>query len=82
MSVSKIILLPSRYTNIKTELNVTGSNYGLIFSNSNYIRVGRKGDSDNIDFVDFEGGLMVKVEDTLVKKRIKSIKPCYYIEFE
>ena len=83
MSESKI-LLESRYEDVVTLLTLIDDTRGIITTTGNYIRHILDDDGKTLKAVDFEGGPMLAVGSPLTntKKRIKSIKSCYYVELE
>lgn len=82
MQKNKNSELPSRYKDIKSMFHYIDNNSGIITSNSNYIKCILFKDKKSIQAVDFEGGPMLYVGDTLNNKMIKSIKSIYYVELE
>ena len=77
------IRLDSRYKDVETIYTCLNKNSGIITSNSAYVRTTVDSDN-NLVSIDFEGGPMLNIGDTLpiFKKKIKNIKRCYYIELE
>lgn len=78
----KVINLKSRYSDVNTELHFISDNKAIISTNSTYNRIGTTRDGTGITFIDFEGGSMLSVGDTIEGHKIKSIKATYLIEFE
>lgn len=76
------IKLPSRYKDVKTVFHQIDDNSGIITSNGSYTRCILSKDEKSIQAIDFEGGPMLYVGNTLDNKKIKSIKSVYYIELE
>lgn len=78
--------LKSRYFEVVTTVEEISDNRGLIFTNGNYVRTVLGEDSKTIKAIDFEGGPMLYIGDSLdsigIPKKIKSIKPTWLIEFE
>ena len=78
------VRLHSRYGDVKTIFHPIDESRGYITSTGNYVRAGTDEEHKNIKFIDFEGGPMLCIGDTLdnTNKKIKSIKACYFIELE
>ena len=77
------IKLDSRYKDVVTLYKSIDDDHGVLISNGNYTRCLL--DEDKIlKAVDFEGGPMIFVGDSMIGtfKKIKSIKPAYYVELE
>lgn len=83
MQEVKDIKLHSRYADVNTIFHQISDNEGIIFTNSRYNRhILSNKNEDVIEAIDFEGGPMLNVGDTLNSKKIKSIRTVYYIELE
>ena len=78
------IKLDSRYKDVVTLYKSIDDDYGVLISNGNYVRVILNEDETSIQAVDFEGGPMISVGDSMIgtSKKIKSIKAAYYVELE
>ena len=77
------IKLLSRYKNVNTYLKMFDDKLGILLSNGEYTRCILSEDNKHIQSVDFEGGPMISVGKDLKKLgKVKSIKACYYVEFE
>lgn len=76
------VKLPSRYRDVETIYHQIDDNCGIITSNGNYVRCILSKDEKSIESIDFEGGPMIGIGDTLCDKKIKSIKSVYYVELE
>lgn len=78
------IKLDSRYKEVVTLYKSIDDNHGVLVSNGNYVRVILNEDETSIKAVDFEGGPMISVGDSMIEtsKKIKRIKAAYYVELE
>lgn len=76
------IKLDSRYKDVATIFHPIDEAHGIISTTGNYVRVVLSEDNTTIKAVDFEGGPMLYIGDTLNNKKIKSIKTVYYVELE
>lgn len=78
------VKLYSRYKDVNTYLKLFDDNTGILLSNSNYTRRKLSEDQSSIQAIDFEGGPMLNVGDKIIDElnKIKTIKVCYYVEFE
>lgn len=82
------IILQSRYDNVHTSLEVLDGNRGLFTTDSAYVRTILNPNTEvisqdkQIAGIDFEGGPMVMVGDTIEGHTIKSIKGVFLVEFE
>lgn len=76
--------LESRYQDVKTYYTPINDYSGIIRSNGNYTRCILNEEGNAIQSIDFEGGPMLSIGDSLkgYDKKIKSIKSCYYVELE
>jgi len=79
----KDVRLDSRYKEVVTLYKNIDDDHGVLISNGNYVRLISDKDK-TIKAVDFEGGPMISVGDSMVGtfKKIKSIKAAYYVELE
>lgn len=90
MKENKKCQLESRYPDIITIVEGIDDNRGIITTTSDYIRVIEdttiNGKMQSIKAIDFEGGPMVSIGDSLkeigIPKKIKSIRTAWLIEFE
>jgi hypothetical protein len=80
----KKLILESRYPNVTTTFTPIDDYSGILMSNGEYVQVTLFKDCKKINSIDFEGGPMLYVGNELkdTKKKIKSIKACYYVELE
>jgi hypothetical protein len=78
------VKLYSRYEDVNTYLKLFDDNTGILLSNSNYTRRKLSEDQSSIQAIDFEGGPTLNVGDKIIDElnKIKTIKVCYYVEFE
>lgn len=88
MEEKKVITLPSRYENVHNALEVIEENRGLFMTDGAYTRTLLSPNSEsiqrdgNIEGIDFEGGPVIMVGDTIDGHTIKSIKCVFLAEFE
>lgn len=78
------IKLQSRYGDVETYYDPIDANHGILSTNGYYVRCVLDDNDTKITAVDFEGGPMLFVGNTLpgTDKKIKAIKACYYVELE
>lgn len=82
------IQLTSRYEDVHTYVQNIDKTSAVIITDSQYIRCvfkkeeERSSPLDSIESIDFEGGPMLSVGNELNGRKIKSIKPCYLIQYE
>ena len=78
--------LESRYPEIVTVVEKLSDNRGIVSTTGTYVRCIMEQDNETIHSIDFEGGPMLSVGDSLIKvglpKKIKSLRTVYLIEFE
>ena len=78
--------LESRYPEVVTVIEEIPDNRVIISTTSAYIRCLREQDNKAIHSIDFEGGPMLSVGDSLIKvglpKKVKSIQAVWLIKFE
>lgn len=78
--------LESRYPEVMTVVEELPNNKGIISTTGTYVRYIMEQDNKTIHAVDFEGGPMLSVGDSLkdigIPKKIKSIRAVWLIEFE
>lgn len=78
--------LDSRYSDVTTVLEEISNNKGIVTTTGAYIRCILEQDSKTVHAIDFEGGPMLSVGDSLkdigLPKKIKSIRAVWLIEFE
>ena len=78
------IQLRSRDIGVNTYYHPIDEVSGVITSNSIYTRRILSEDNEKIEAIDFQGGPMLSIGDTIpgIEGKIKNIKACYYIELE
>lgn len=78
--------LESRYPEVMTVVEEISDNRGIVSTTGAYIRCIMKQGNKTIHAIDFEGGPMLSVGDSLIDvglpKKIKSLKSVWLIEFE
>ena len=78
--------LESRYPEVMTVVEEISNNRGIVSTTGAYIRCIMGQDNKTIYAIDFEGGPMLSVGDSLINvglpKKIKSLKSVWLIEFE
>lgn len=78
--------LESRYPEVITTIEEISDNRGIVSTTGAYIRCIMEQDNKAIHAIDFEGGPMLSVGDSLIDvglpKKIKSLKAVWLIEFE
>lgn len=78
--------LESRYPEVMTVVEEISNNRGIISTTGAYVRCLMKQDNKTIQAIDFEGGPMLSVGDSLIDvglpKKIKSLRAVWLIEFE
>ena len=78
--------LDSRYSDVTTVLEEISNNKGIITTTGAYIRCILEQDNKTVHAIDFEGGPILSVGDSLkdigLPKKIKSIRAVWLIEFE
>lgn len=78
--------LESRYPEVMTVVEEISDNRGIVSTTGAYIRCIMEQDNKTINAIDFEGGPMLSVGDSLIDvglpKKIKSLKSVWLIEFE
>ena len=78
--------LESRYPEVMTVVEEISDNRGIVSTTGAYIRCIMGQDNKTIYAIDFEGGPMLSVGDSLINvglhKKIKSLKSVWLIEFE
>ena len=78
--------LESRYPEVITVVEELSDNRGIVSTTGAYIRCIMEQDNKTIHAIDFEGGPMLSVGDSLIDvglpKKIKSLRAVWLIEFE
>ena len=78
--------LESRYPEVMTVVEELSDNRGIVSTTGAYVRCIMEQDNKTIHAIDFEGGPMLSVGDSLIdvglSKKIKSLKAVWLIEFE
>lgn len=78
--------LESRYPEIMTVVEELSDNRGIVSTTSAYVRYIMEQDNKTIHAIDFEGGPMLSVGDSLIDvglpKKIKSLRAAWLIEFK
>lgn len=78
--------LDSRYSDVTTVLEELSTNKGIVTTTGTYVRCILEQDNKTVHAIDFEGGPMLSVGDSLkdigLPKKIKSIRVVWLIEFE
>ena len=78
--------LESRYPEVMTVVEELSDNRSIISTTGAYVRCIMEQDNKTIHAIDFEGGPMVSVGDSLIDiglpKKIKSLRAVWLIEFE
>ena len=78
--------LESRYPEVMTVVEELPNNKGIISTTGTYVRCIMEQDNKTIHTIDFEGGPLLSVGDSLtdigLSKKIKSLKSVWLVEFE
>lgn len=78
--------LESRYPEVMTVVEELPNNKGIISTTGTYVRCIMEQDNKTIHAIDFEGGPMLSVGDSLIEvglpKKVKSLKSVWLVEFE
>ena len=78
--------LNSRYSDVITIIEELPDNRGIISTTGDYIRCIMEEDNKHIRAIDFEGGPIISIGDSLkeigLPKKIKSLKSVWLVEFE
>ena len=78
--------LESRYPEVITVVEELSDNRGIVSTTGAYVRCIMEQDNKTIHAIDFEGGAMLSVGDSLIdiglSKKIKSLRAVWLIEFE
>ena len=78
--------LESRYPEVMTVVEELPNNKGIVSTTGTYIRCIMEQDNKTIHAIDFEGGPMLSVGDSLIEvglpKKVKSLKSVWLVEFE
>ena len=78
--------LESRYPEVMTVIEEFSDNRGIVSTTGAYVRYIMEQDNKTIHSIDFEGGPMLSVGDSLIKaglpKKVKSIQAVWLIKFE
>lgn len=79
-----VIKLDSRYKDVETLYKVIDENHGCITTNGNYTRYILSDDNNLLQGVDFEGGPLLQVGDTIpeINRKIKSFKVGIFVDLE
>ena len=79
-----VIKLDSRYKDVETLYSAIDDNHGCIITNGNYTRYILSDDSKSLQGVDFEGGPLLKVGDTIpeINRKVKSFKVGIFVDLE
>lgn len=78
--------LESRYPEVMTVVEELPNNKSIISTTGTYVRCIMEQDNKTIHAIDFEGGPMLSVGDSLIEvglpKKVKSLRAVWLIEFE